>query len=102
MARTNSANKTTGTQGHSTAFAMVGTITNVYEGKKYNYITIKVHPTGEQYYNNFTVTAPTDIELYDDGTDVSITGVINSFFDKESKKITYTFMCTEIAPVSNR
>lgn len=102
MARTNNTNtnKTTGVQGHNTAFAMVGTITNVYEGKKYNYINIKVHPTSEQYYSNFTVTAPTNIELYDDGTDVSITGVIKSFFDREAQKTTYTFMCTEIKPVS--
>lgn len=105
MARTTTnTNKTQaqaqGIKEHSTAFAMVGTLTGVYEGKKYNYIDIKVHPEGSQYYSTFTVTASPDIELFDDGTEVSVTGSINSFFDRQAQRTTYSFMVSELKAVS--
>lgn len=104
MARTTKANNknTTGVNSCATC-KIVGELTEVYEGKKNNYLTIKVDSaeinpkTKAPYYNLIKVTASPDIELYDDGTTVYIDGVITAFFDKAVNRNTIIITATAIS-----
>lgn len=105
MARTANNSKNTqrsnGVKGHSTAFAIVGELTGVYEGKKYNYVDIKVHEEGQQYYNTFTVLCDKNVELFDDGTTVAASGKITSFFDRQQQRTTYSFVCNKLEVIKD-
>lgn len=105
MARTTNTNANTGS--HIADFKIVGILTDVYEGKKNNYLTIKVDgdnvnpKTNEPYYSSIRVTAAKDIELYDDGTTVEIGGIISSYYDKDVQRTSIILTAGCIKPVSN-
>ena len=107
MARTTKANtNNTGTT-NAADFNIRGTLTDVYEGKKNNYLTIKVNgdnvnpKTNEPYYSVIKVTAAKDIELYDDGTVIDVTGAISSYFDKDVQRTSLILTARNVKPVSN-
>lgn len=72
-----------------------------YEGKKYNYINVKVDTenvnpkTGEPYYNTYSVACDLSTEL-EDGDTVQIVGTIGSYFDRDKKQTVYSFYASEI------
>lgn len=109
MARTTKANTNTNKAVNSNIadFRIVGELTDVYEGNKKNYLTIKVEgdeinpKTKEPYYNLLKVTADKDIELYDDGTIVEIGGTISSYFDKSVNRSAMILTAGNVKPVSN-
>lgn len=75
-------------------FCIVGEITDIFEGKTADYLTIK--STRGDYYDLLTVNVPVDlmektddIENYNKGDTVQCTGFISSFFDK-TKKVSKT------------
>ena len=107
MARgTNKQNTNTGTT-NTANFNIRGTLTDVYEGKKNNYLTIKVNgentnpKTNEPYYSSIKVTASKEIELYDDGTVIDVTGSITSYFDKDVQRTSIILTARNVKPVSN-
>lgn len=67
-----------------------------YEGKKYNYINLRVDTenvnpkTGDPYYNTYSVACDPSIEL-ENGDRVQIVGVIASYFDRDKKQTVYSF-----------
>lgn len=86
-------------------FKIIGELTDVYEGSKKNYLTIKVegdeiNPKTKQPYYMLKVTADKDIELYDDGTIVEIGGTISSYFDKSVNRSTMILTAGSVKPVS--
>lgn len=108
MARTTSkANTNKVTNLNVANFCIIGELTNVCEGSKKNYLTIKVEgdeinpKTKQPYYNLLKVTADKDIELYDDGTIVEIGGTISSYFDKAVDRSTMILTAGNVKPVSN-
>lgn len=88
-------------------FNVVGTLTDVYEGKNNNYLTIKVNrddvnpKTKEPYYDLIKVTASPDLELFDDGTEIAISGTIRSWFDSEAKRTLLILTADTVSEVSN-
>lgn len=108
MARTKKTNEVAKvTTNHSCSCHIVGELTDVYEGKTANYLTIKVNrdevnpKTKEPYYNLYKVNAAKDIELYDDGTIIEVSGTIATFFDKEINRTTMYIVADTVRPVSN-
>lgn len=108
MARTTSkANTNKVTNSNVADFCIIGELTDVYEGSKKNYLTVKVESdeinpkTKQPYYNLLKVTADKDIELYDDGTIVEIGGTISSYFDKAVNQSTMILTAGNLKPVSN-
>lgn len=110
MARTSKANAKANTKAatnHKSSVNIVGILTDVYEGKNNNYITIKVDredinpKTKEPYYDNIKVTASPDIELFDDGTTVEVVGTIRQYFDSNISRSTMYIVADSITEVSN-
>lgn len=72
-----------------------------YEGKKYNYINVKVDTenvnpkTGDPYYNTYSVACDPSIELTA-GDAVQIVGTIASYFDRDKKQTVYSFYASEV------
>lgn len=72
-----------------------------YEGKKYNYINLRVDTenvnpkTGDPYYNTYSVACDPSIELAA-GDRVQIVGTIGSYFDRDKKQTVYSFYASEI------
>ena len=102
MARTTSKSNT-----NVADFKIVGELTDVNDGTKKNYITIKIEGdeinpnTKQPYYNLLKVTADKDIELFDEGTIVEIGGTISSYFDKSVNRSTMILTAGDVKPVSN-
>lgn len=108
MARTTiNSNTNKATNSNVADFCIIGELTDVYEGSKKNYLTIKVESdetnpkTKQPYYNLLKVTADKDIELYDDGTIVKIGGTISSYFDKAVNRSTMILTAGSVKPVSS-
>lgn len=108
MARTTSKSNTNKVTNSDVAnFCIIGELTDVYDGSKKNYLTIKVEgneinpETKQPYYNLLKVTADKDVELYDDGTIVEIGGTISSYFDKSVNRSTMILTAGSVKPVSN-
>lgn len=109
MARTAKANTkaTKAETNHLSKVSIVGILTEVYEGKNNNYLTIKVDrddinpKTKKPYYDNIKVTAAPDIELYDDGTTVKIEGSIRQYFDTQLSRSTMYVVADSVTEVSN-
>ena len=108
MARTTSKSNTNKAEKSNVAeFKIIGELTDVYEGSKKNYLTIKVESgeinrnTKQPYYSLIKVVADKDIEIYDDGTIVEIGGTISSFFDKGVMRNLMILTAGKVKPVSN-
>ena len=108
MARTAKNTSTQAETNHKATVTIVGELTDVYEGKTNNYLTIRVDreelnpKTKKPYYDNIKVTATKDMELYDDGTTVEITGSIRQYFDSAISRSTMFIVADTIKEVSNK
>ena len=109
MARTVKANtKTTKAEtNHISQVTIVGELSEVYEGKNNNYLTIRVDrdeispKTKKPYYDNIKVTASPDIELFDDGTTIKVEGTIRQYFDSNLSRSTMYIVADSVTEVSN-
>lgn len=88
---------------HKATVAIRGILSDVYEGKTNNYLTVKVNrddinpKTKEHYYDNIKVTATPDIELFDDGTEVEIFGTIRQYFDSAISRSTMYIVAESVS-----
>lgn len=86
---------------------IVGELSDVFEGKERNYLTIKVNrddinpKTKKPYYDNIKVTADVSLELFDDNTVVEIDGVLRQYFDTKLSRSTLFVVANSIKAVSN-
>lgn len=104
MARTNKAQTQVKAENtHKAVVRIHGILSDVYEGKTNNYLTIKVNrddinpKTKEPYYDNIKVTATPDIELFDDGTEVEIVGTIRQRFDTAISRTTMYIVAVSVS-----
>lgn len=106
MARTTKASTKADTN-HGATFKIVGELSEVFEGKNNNYLTIKVNredinpKTKKPYYDAIKVTASPDIELFDDGTTVEVVGTIRTYFDSNISRMTTYLVADSVSEVSN-
>lgn len=88
---------------HKATVTIHGILSDVYEGKTNNYLTIKVNrddinpKTKEPYYDNIKVTATRDIELFDDGTEVEIVATIRQYFDSVISRSTMYIVADSVS-----
>ena len=74
---------------HKALATIRGTLVDVYEGNKYNYLTVNVNrdavnpKTKKNYYNRLIITADKSINLPNDEAEVIITAEFSSFFDRD-------------------
>ena len=105
MARTSNAKVNTKNDNLAN-FEIIGTLINVFEGEKKNYLTIRVDSdeinskTNKPFYSTYNIGVEKSVELYDDNTKVNIKGYINSYFDKEAKSTVLYLNGTTVDPVS--
>lgn len=72
-----------------------------YEGKKYNYINLRVNTenvnpkTGDPYYNTYSIACDPSAEI-ENGDSVQIVGNIASYFDRDKRQTVYTFYASQI------
>ena len=84
------------TSKNNARFEMSGNIVGVFEGEKYNFITVNVDSenlnpkTNKPYYNTFRIACPKSMELPIDEEPAIITGTFSSFFNRDKQ-------CTEIS-----
>lgn len=106
MAKT-AKNNTKAETNHGAIFKIVGELSEVFEGKNNNYLTIKVNredinpKTKKPYYDAIKVTASPDIELFDDGTTVEVVGTIRTYFDSNISRMTTYLVADSVTQVSN-
>lgn len=83
-------------------FAMTGIIADVYDGKKYNYVTFNVDSeninpkTNKPYYNTFCIACDKSLALPFDEAPATIRGTISSFFDRDKQRTDISFYAVEI------
>ena len=94
--------KTTEKAINGATFTMCGVVSDVYEGKKYNYLTVNVDgdninpKTGKPYYNTFRVQCEKSVALPLDESPATITGRMSSFFDRDKQLTEYTFIADAV------
>lgn len=83
-------------------FEMTGTISDVYDGKKYNYVTLNVDSeninpnTNKPYYNTFRIACDKSIALPFDEAPATIKGTISSFFDRDKQRTEISFYAQSV------
>lgn len=83
-------------------FELVGVIADVYEGKKYNYVTFNVDSeninpkTNKPYYNTFRIVCNKSLALPFDETPATIEGTISSFFDRDKQRLEFSFYAQSV------
>lgn len=79
-------------------FEITGEVRSVYQGKKYNYVTVRVQ-SENGYYTDYSVTVPQEYD-FDEGEKISFAGDILCFFDKSTQKSSYVFSAATIEEVN--
>lgn len=83
-------------------FEMVGIIADVYDGKKYNYVTFNVDSenvnpkTNKPYYNTFRIACDKSLALPFDEAPATIKGTISSFFDRVKHRTEISFYAQSV------
>lgn len=60
-------------------FTIIGTLKEVYVGKKACYATVDVQRADSEYYDRFKVSCPLDYDFPDDGKEITLTGYMKTF-----------------------
>lgn len=90
--------KTTSTgRADSATFEISGTVEKVYNGKYADYASIRVTPEPEGYYDLYRVAVAKEIGI-EEGDEVTCTGQMSTFFDRQKKTQTINFNATSVKP----
>ena len=87
---------------HAATFNIAGVIKDVYEGEKYDYVSVNVDSenvnpkTNKPYYDTYSVVCPKEMEIPDDGEAARFVGRVKSFFNKDKQRTEYSFYAAEI------
>lgn len=79
-------------------FVITGSVTKVYDGRDADYATVKVQPDPSDYYDLYRVAVAKEVGV-EVGDEITCTGTISTFFDRETKKQTINFNATSVKPV---
>lgn len=82
MARANKNNANTRTRVDKATATISGTLKEVYEGKKYDYATIRVEHGYDEYYDLFEVACSKNFQLPDDGEFITLNCVMKNYKGK--------------------
>ena len=74
-------------------FTLSGEVTDIYEGKQNDYLTIKADRC--EYYDLFRVAAPKDAGA-EVGDKLTITGRVETFYNKDKKVTVYNFYAENV------
>lgn len=84
-------NNTTATN-HSATAHIKGVVDNVYQGKKYGFVTIRVsRPNGANYDLITVITTDTVNDSYV-GREIEVNATISTFFDRKSQRVDVKFV----------
>lgn len=92
---------------HAATFNIAGVIKDVYEGEKYDYVSVNVDgenvnpKTNKPYYDTYSVVCPKSMEIPDDGEAARFIGHVKSFFNKDKKRTEYSFYAEEIYGIND-
>lgn len=92
---------------HAATFNIAGTIKDVYEGEKYDYVSVNVDSeninpkTNKPYYDTYSVVCSKDMEIPDDGEEVRFIGRVKSFYNKDKQRTEYSFYAEEIYGIND-
>ena len=89
--------KATGTKQHI-KFEILGEVVDIYNGAKADYLTVKVQPDPDDYYDTYRVSVEKDSGI-EKGDTVKLTGTCSSFFNKNKKVMEYSFNASEFEEV---
>lgn len=87
--------KTTGTD--SATFIITGSVTKVYDGRNADYASVKVQPEPDGYYDVYRVAVAKEVGI-EVGDEITCTGTMCTFFDREMKIQTINFNATSVKP----
>ena len=92
---------------HAATFNIAGVIKDVYEGEKYDYVSVNVDSenvnpkTNKPYYDTYSVVCPKDMEIPDDGEAARFIGRVKSFFNKDKQRTEYSFYAAKIYGIND-
>lgn len=92
---------------HAATFNIAGVIKDVYEGEKYDYVSVNVDSeninpkTNKPYYDTYSVVCPKDMEIPDDGEEVRFIGRVKSFYNKDKQRTEYSFYAEAIYGIND-
>ena len=89
--------KKTGTQQYIT-FEILGEVVDIYNGAHVDYLTVKVQPDPDDYYDTYRVSVKKDSGI-EKGDTLKLTGTCSSFFNKNKKVMEYSFHASEYEEV---
>ena len=91
MARTKN-NESAATKALTSTAVINGIITDIYEGEKADYITVKTN-TGNKYFDSVKIRDDSGVlGLHNEGDEISVDCTLSTFFDKNKKALITTFI----------
>ena len=88
---------TTTGRADSATFEITGTVDKVYNGRDADYASIRVTPDPDGYYDLYRVAIAKEIGI-EVGDEVTCTGQLSTFFDRQKKTQTINFNATSVKP----
>lgn len=93
-----STNKKTAGAADSAEFAITGSVVEVYAGRDADYASVKVQPDPDDYYDLYRVAVAKEVGI-EVGDEITCTGTMTTFFDRQKKTKTINFNATSVKPV---
>lgn len=91
MARTKK-NESAAAKALTSTAIITGIITDIYEGEKADYITVKTN-TGNKYYDSVKIRDDSGVlEQYNEGDEISVDCTLSTFYDKNKNALITTFV----------
>lgn len=79
-------------------FEIHGEVVGIYNGAKADYLTIKVQPDPDDFYDTYRVAVDKSVGA-EKGDMLYLTGKVGSFFNKNKKVMEYSFNAREVTEV---
>lgn len=79
-------------------FEILGEVVDIYNGAKADYLTIKVQPDPDDFYDTYRVAVDKSVGA-EKGDTLRLTGTVGSFFNKNKKVMEYSFIAGEVQEV---
>lgn len=82
----------------SASFEIIGEVTDIYKGAKNDYLTVKVQPDPEDYYDTYRVAVSKEVGA-EVGDVLRCSGRIGSYWNKNKKVMEYSFIAGDVQEV---
>lgn len=81
----------------SAAFTITGSVEKVFAGIMADYASVKVQPDPDGYYDLYRVAIAKEVGV-EVGDEITCTGTMSTFFDRQKKIQTINFNATSVKP----